>query len=1028
MRFSIFVRQWLLLIVALLILGGMIGGNLYVEFVSIGEVERDRLIAQTDVVDKNLELQLTATNYAIDSIRRDLPALQENANDLSLLNHRLEFMRSSMPTTRAITLFDKEGTLIARSPNGFVGQNFRTRGYFQTAFQGGDPDQLYVAPPFLAKTGEYVLNVSKILQDDGGAFSGVILASLGPEYFNTLLTSVLYAPDMQSTLVHGDGKIIYTAAEQQAISGKDAATDPDDFFAQHIKNGQATSISNGYGPFSGEQRLMVWHTIQPVTVPMDKALVIGISRDVSALFMPWRKNALVNGGLFALLAFATIIGLLFYQKRQLISARLLADQDAKRRRAEETLRESEENLSITLHSIGDAVIATDPTGRVTRMNPMAERMTGWPLPEALGRPLTEIFPIYNAITRETVTNPVHLVMEHGMVVGLANHTVLLARDGQEYQIADSAAPIRNAAGDILGVVLVFSDVTEQYKMEENLHLTRFSVEAASDAIFWITPDARIVDVNAAACRSLGYSREELLQMRVPDLDPHFNEEIWIQHFDKLRQNGSIRIESEHRTKSGKLIAVEIAANYIAYGQEERNCAFVRDITARKVAEREINSLAFYDPLTHLPNRRLLVDRLMQALASSIRNQRFGALLFIDLDNFKTLNDTLGHDIGDMLLQQVAQRITASVRERDTVARLGGDEYVVILEELASNETESTAQVETVAEKLVAALNKSYTLGLYQHHCTSSIGITLFSGPQDNLDSLMKQADLAMYQAKAAGRNALRFFNPEMQDVVSTRAALEADLRDAILNNQLFLYYQAQTIGENKLTGVEALLRWTHPQRGAISPVEFIPIAEDSGLILSIGHWVLETACAQLVAWATQPHTEHLTIAVNVSARQFRHPDFVDQVMAILDATGANPHRLKMELTESLLVEDMGDVTAKMTALKEAGVSFSLDDFGTGYSSLSYLKRLPLDQLKIDQGFVNDILSDQNDAAIAKMIIALAESMGLHVIAEGVETEMQRDFLTSHGCLAFQGFLVARPLPLDEFELFHANFCKPRAVD
>lgn len=584
---SILVRQWLFLAVVLLILGGTIGWSLYSDYNGTDVQERGRLVTQAKVVDKNLEYQLTATNHALDSIRRDLPAMNEEKGGLASLNRRLDAMRGAMPTTRAVTIFDADGTLVARSPNQFVGQNFRDREYFQAALRGGSQETLYVAPPFLAKTGEYVLNMSKALLDDRGRFAGVILVSLGPEYFDTLLKSVLYEPDMRSTLIHGDGKIIFSAPDPQVITGNDLATKPGSFFLQHMKSGQLASMFTGT---AGEARLAAFLTIRPAAVPMDKPLVVTVSRELSALFAPWHEVVLIDGGLFVLLLLATTLGLFFYQRQQVADARLLADQEVKRKQAEESLRESEQNLATTLNSIGDAVIATDAAGRVIRMNPTAERLSGWTLADARNRKLAEVFQIINAVTRETVPDPVELVMAHGITVGLANHTILKSRDGQEYQIADSAAPIRHSSGEIFGVVLVFSDVTEKYRAEEALRLTRFSVESASDALFWVAPDARILDVNTAACRALGYTREELLQLRVPDVDTHYNVEIWPQHFDDLRQRGSLTFESEQRTKDGQLICVEIVANYVKYGNEERNCAFVRDITKRKQAEEALTRL------------------------------------------------------------------------------------------------------------------------------------------------------------------------------------------------------------------------------------------------------------------------------------------------------------------------------------------------------------------------------------------------------------------------------------------------------
>ncbi len=442
----------------------------------------------------------------------------------------------------------------------------------------------------------------------------------------------------------------------------------------------------------------------------------------------------------------------------------------------------------------------------------------------------------------------------------------------------------------------------------------------------------------------------------------------------------------------------------------------RNVSWRKRGEQKIEQLAFYDVLTGLPNRRLLMERLLHALASSERDHLSGALLFIDLDNFKDLNDTQGHDVGDRLLQLVATRLGSCVREVDTVSRLGGDEFVVILEKLAKTPDEAAAQAEAIGKKILVALNQPYPLGDREHHSTPSIGIALFFNHQQSVDELLKRADLAMYEAKAAGRNTMRFFDPAMQAAVAARTALEADLRQGLQRMELLLYYQPVVDATGVVMGVEALARWRHPQHGIVSPAEFIPLAEKTGLILPLGQWVLETACAQLVSWSAQPATMRLSIAVNVSARQFRQPDFARQILDLLRKTGANPYRLKLELTESLLLTDMEDAIQKMGELRSIGVSFSLDDFGTGYSSLSYLKRLPLEQLKIDQSFVRDVLTDPNDAAIAKTILALGQSLGLTVVAEGVETQGQRDFLLHHGCQVFQGYLFGRPEPVQTLSL------------
>jgi diguanylate cyclase (GGDEF)-like protein len=434
----------------------------------------------------------------------------------------------------------------------------------------------------------------------------------------------------------------------------------------------------------------------------------------------------------------------------------------------------------------------------------------------------------------------------------------------------------------------------------------------------------------------------------------------------------------------------------------------------------IRHLAFYDALTDLPNRQLLLDRLQQALAASARSGQHGALMFIDLDNFKTLNDTLGHHMGDQLLQKVASRLTRSVRKTDMVARLGGDEFVVMVDDLSTDPDAAAYKARALAEKVLNTLREPFQLTGHQHFSTPSIGVTSFNGDQNDVSELLKQADLAMYQAKSLGRNTVCFFDPGMQDTVSANATVSSDLRVALREQQFVVYYQPQVDRVGVIKGVEALVRWQHPERGLVTPIEFIPVAEDTGLILPLGQWVLETACEQLAAWANRPQTASLSIAVNVSVRQFRHPDFVDMVMAAIQRTGIRPHRLKLELTESLLADRMEITIDKMGMLKALGVTLSLDDFGVGYSSLSVLKRLPLDQLKIDKGFVADVLTDPNDAAISRAIIALAQSLSLQVVAEGVETQEQRDFLAYQGCDQFQGHLFSRPLPIEALDAMLEN--------
>jgi diguanylate cyclase (GGDEF)-like protein len=433
------------------------------------------------------------------------------------------------------------------------------------------------------------------------------------------------------------------------------------------------------------------------------------------------------------------------------------------------------------------------------------------------------------------------------------------------------------------------------------------------------------------------------------------------------------------------------------------------------AAEEIQHLAFYDPLTRLPNRRLLMDRLKLAMTSSSRTGKYGALLFLDLDNFKTLNDTLGHDIGDLLLQQTARRIESSVREGDTVSRFGGDEFVLMLENLSEQPLETASHTKYVGTKILDALNQPYDLNSYNYNISSSIGATLFIGQQTGIDELFKQADIAMYQAKKGGRNSLSFFDPQMQANINSQVVLEKDLGIAIDKGQFVLYYQIQVDSSRRALGAEALIRWQHPERGLVSPVQFIQLAEEKGLIVPIGKWVLEKACAQLKAWQRNTLTKELTLSVNVSAKQFHQANFVGQVQEAVKNHSVNPHLLRLEPTESILLKNIEETIQIMNELKAFGVRFALDDFGTGFSSLQYLKKLPLYQLKIDQSFVRDLVFDSNDQAIVRTIIAMAHSLNLEVIAEGVETEQQQLLLQGNGCNHYQGFLFGKPMPIEEFE-------------
>jgi len=561
--------------------------------------------------------------------------------------------------------------------------------------------------------------------------------------------------------------------------------------------------------------------------------------------------------------------------------------------------------------------------------------------------------------------------------------------------------------------------TELERAAEELRIAAIAFESSQEGMVVTDSKGVIVRVNQAFTRLTGYSASEAVGQRPVLLrsgrqDKTFYERLWATLNEAKYWQGEIW----NRRKDGKTFAAWLTISTVTDpdGHVTHYVGSCSDITEKKAVEAEIHRLAYYDPLTELPNRRLLQDRLGQALAASARSGSYGAILFFDLDNFKALNDTRGHDVGDILLVEAAQRLQTGVRKSDTVARLGGDEFVVMLEGLSSDGEEAAVQATQGAQKIRKTLTNPYDLKGNEFHCTASVGVALFRG-REAVKELLKQADLALYQAKSGGRDTLRFFDPSMQAAIVRRSALVAELREAIKRRQLRPYYQPQIDRAGRIIGAETLLRWMHAERGLMAPGEFIPLAEETGLILPIDQWVLATACLQLKAWQGSAPTRDLKLAVNVSARQFRQPDFVEQVQQALKQTGADPARMEIELAESLVMDDIAGALEKMRALNALGVGFSMDGFGTGYASLSYLTRLPFDQIKIDGSFVRNLDHNPHDRVLVQTIITVAKSLGLTVLAEGTETEAQREFLGRHGCDGFQGHLFSAPLPLDAFERY-----------
>lgn len=653
-------------------------------------------------------------------------------------------------------------------------------------------------------------------------------------------------------------------------------------------------------------------------------------------------------------------------------------------------------------------------GTYEYVSPSCLKVTGYQQEDFYSRPnfMTELIHVDD---RQTWKKHVHQMHEHGQP-----ETLLIrinTRHGEVRWIEHLCGDVRDTTGQILGVRSINMDVTERIRKEQELWIAASAFET-HDGIIITDANAHILRVNRAFCEITGYSSDEVIG-KTPSMlksgrhETSFYEEMW----SGLHTTGHWDGELWDKRKNGEIYPKNLTITAVkdAAGQVTNYVGIFSDITERKQAEAEINRLAYYDPLTLLPNRRLLMDRLHQAMAASERCGSYGALLFIDLDNFKDLNDTQGHETGDRLLIEVGGRLATCVRSEDTVARLGGDEFVVMVANLGDVEAFVLDRAEAVATKVLTKLNQPYQIGTHEYRGTASIGVSLFHGQSTSMEDLFKHSDVALYQAKNSGRATLRLFDPSMQLALEARSRMKEDLRQALLDDQFCLYFQAQVDSNGACIGAEVLLRWQHPQRGLVPPADFIPFAEESGVIEEIDLWVLEKACAQLSEWASSKTNAELILAVNISAPTFMRSDFVAAVLAIVEAAGIAPGRLKIELTETSMIHGLDEAIAKMDRLAIAGISFSLDDFGTGYSSLSYLRRLPIDQLKIDREFVRNIGGGSNEVVIVRTIVSMAQNLDLRVIAEGVETQEQFDILQSFGCPGYQGFLFARPLPLLDFE-------------
>ena len=993
----------------------------------LGEQQRSTVAYVATQIDKEFVDRIET----LELISRSIDAAQLAQPDALQRNLDRQVIAQRM-FNAGIWATDRNGTAIVDTlqPRARIGTSYSDRKYFQDTV---DSNQATISEPIMGRALNRTIIVFAVpLHDKDGRVIGVLCGGnlLGEPSFLDSITHNRYGKSGGFLLVSPGERLIITASDERRVMEKLPAP------------GVNAGIDRAMNGFRGTEILTnargVESLISTQNVPSTD-WYIAASLPTAEAFAPiieMHRNIALATLLLSVLSAGIIWWVL---KRQLLpletSARKLEDMRihgqapeplpivrgdeigtlitafndllAALQKREQALLESETRFK-ALHDASFGGIAIHDAGVILDCNQGLVDMTGFSKDELVGMDgLLLIAPDWRDRVRKNIAEGHEQPYE----------IKALRKDGSVYPCTIGGRNIPYKGCTVR--VTEFRDITERKQAEQQQRIAAIAFES-QEGMFITDAEHRIVRANQAFTQITGYTIDDIAGETPRFLGSgRHPPEFFTQMLDAAANDGGWQGEVWNRRKNGEDFPswLTITAVRDNAGSITHYVGSLDDITLRKMAEEEIKHLAFFDQLTGLPNRRLLADRLKHALAASCRHRHCGALLFIDLDNFKTLNDTLGHDQGDALLRQVGERLSACVRDGDTVARLGGDEFIVMLETLDSDIEEAATQAEMIGEKIVASLDRPYILANYEHHSSASIGIAMISGCDDVADEILRRADMAMYQAKSAGRKTLRFFDPKMQAVVLARAALEAGLREAVQKMHFTLVFQPQVDSGCRVIGAEALLRWTPPESSEVSPRSFVPLAEETGLILPIGQWVLDTACEHLAGWADDQEMAGLTIAVNISARQFQQKDFVDNVLRTIRRHHADPRRLKLELTESMLVHDVDDVVDKMQALKAAGIGLSLDDFGTGYSSLTYLKRLPLDQLKIDQGFVRDILTDPDDAIIARMIVSLGENFGLKVIAEGVESEAQLLVLAQHGCNYYQGYLFSPPLAPAAFEAY-----------